>query len=64
MVGRSGYGDPVNPWDEGDQPPRPAPSRWGCALAAIVASVAFVVAAILVLTFANGLANDVLGDLW
>jgi hypothetical protein len=54
----------VNPWDEGDEQRRPAPSRWGCALAAIIASVAFVVAAVLVLTFANGLANDVLGDLW
>ena len=53
----------MNPWDEEDGK-RPQPSRWGCALAAIIASIAFVVAAVLVLTFANGLANDVLGDLW
>ena len=56
----------MNPWDEGGERDerRPGPSRWGCALAAIIGSVAFVVTAILVLTFANGLANDVLGDLW
>jgi hypothetical protein len=53
----------MNPWDEGEQAPR-GPSRWGCALAAIVGSVALVVAAILVLTLANGLAGGVLKDLW
>lgn len=57
-----GYGDPVDPWGEGDEQ-RPAPSRWGCALAAIIGSVALVVAVVLVLTLANGLAGDVLRDL-
>lgn len=54
-----------DPWRDDERPGEPArpPSSWGCALAAIIGSVAVVVAVVIVLTVANGFAGDILRDL-
>ena len=54
-----------DPWRDDDRPNEPAraPSRWGCALAAIIGSIAVVVAVVIVLTVANGFAGDILRKL-
>lgn len=54
-----------DPWRDDNRPDHPssATSRWGCALAAIIGSVAVVVAVVIVLTVANGFAGDILREL-
>ena len=54
-----------DPWrdDNGPEQPSGVPSRWGCALAAIIGSVAIVIAVVIVLTVANGFAGDILREL-
>ena len=54
-----------DPWRDDDRPNEPAgaPTSWGCALAAIIGSVAVVVAVVIVLTVANGFAGDILREL-
>ena len=58
----------MDPWrdDDGDASdgrPSRGPSNWGCALAAIVGSVAVIVAIVIGLVIANGIAGDVLKEL-
>jgi hypothetical protein len=55
----TGGRSPGQPPDDG--PPRP--SNWGCAIAAIIGSIALVVGIVIALTIANGLAGDVVREL-
>ncbi|HEU0238964.1 MAG TPA: hypothetical protein VFR11_06740 [Micromonosporaceae bacterium] len=58
----------MDPWHDDDgeasggRPPH-GPSNWGCALAAIIGSVAVIVAIVIGLAIANGIASDVLKEL-
>ena len=54
-----------DPWRDDEPPDQPAraPSSWGCAAAAIIGSVAVVVAVVIFLTVANGFAGNILRDL-
>jgi hypothetical protein len=55
----------MSPWSDDDAPGphRKRPSNWGCAIAAIVGSIALIVVVVLALGIANGLAGGVLNDL-